>query len=101
MAHPIRALFPPAHPRPLEALADDRLARRLYRAAADLPAPGPVARVVHAVGLILEVDHRLTTHLAPDGRHPQSSPRNSPSTASPPSCFSRCDRSACHASAAS
>src|SRR4051812_18406037 len=64
MTHPIRALFPPAHPCPLQALADDRLARRLHRTRADLPTLGHVPRVVHPMPLVLEVGHRRLPHLA-------------------------------------
>jgi len=49
----------PAHPRQLQALADDRLARALHRAAADAPAARQVFGVLHPVRVPLEIADQL------------------------------------------
>ncbi len=52
--------FPTWYPCLLETLVDDRLAGRLYRPRTDLPALGSTySRIVHPMGLVLEVGHRL------------------------------------------
>src|SRR5207248_2947156 len=55
VAQRVRALFPPAHPRPLQPLTYHRLARTLHRPTADLPALGLVLRVLHPMHVVAEV----------------------------------------------
>ena len=50
-------------PAALQPLAHHRLARALHRPAADLPALGQVARVVHPMHLVAEVRHHLAVNL--------------------------------------
>ena len=64
--HGCRAVLDPAHPRPLQAFADD-FAVRFGRAAASVPALVPLGRVVGARPVVLEITDELAqvlTHFA-------------------------------------
>src|SRR5215210_4445582 len=49
----------PAHPRALQATADDRLARRFHAPRPDLPAQALIPGIVHPMHVVLEVLHQL------------------------------------------
>ena len=64
VAHGIGAAFSPAHASTFEALSDEPFAAGFDRSGTDLPAHGPVARIVHLVLMVVEILKLLTIDLA-------------------------------------
>lgn len=64
VAHRVGALDSPSHAALLETAADDRLAGRLHRPRANLPAMSAITRVVHFVPMVAEVTHMFAMGLA-------------------------------------
>lgn len=64
MTDGIGTVFAPAHAGAFEALSHDRLARRLDRPGADLPALRLVVRIVHAMHVVADILHQFTVRLA-------------------------------------
>jgi len=63
-AHGVGAVFAPAHAAAFETIGHHRLARALDRSRADLPAVGPIVRIVHAMVMVAEVADALRMRLA-------------------------------------
>src|SRR3990170_3068668 len=72
MADGVGAVLAPPHAAALESIRDHRLAGALHRARANLPTVGHVARIVHAMVMVLKVAYAVGVCCSGRSRAPGS-----------------------------